>query len=203
MSIVQLTPEVREVPYFSSFSKDEEQVTIPRLFVNESMNYSNLEELMLDELLTMIENRAYLGLTNEDQVKELLWRLGETKELWSKINDLNVLIQHEIKPYLNIENYEYVYGVRCKINLDEVPSLSIMAEFGNIRLLDWARSKGREWTGFVSASAARNGQLKCLQYLIENGCPWTWASFEAARCNQTECFNYLKDKGCPWAAIRI
>jgi len=49
------------------------------------------------------------------------------------------------------------------------------------------------------AYAARSGQLECLKYLHENGCPWdATACAYAARRNQLECLKYLHENGCPW-----
>ncbi len=47
-------------------------------------------------------------------------------------------------------------------------------------------------------SAAKGGNLDCLMYLYESGCPWDKdAITEATRYGHMECLNYLHVNGCP------
>ncbi len=53
------------------------------------------------------------------------------------------------------------------------------------------------WDKNSCACAASNGQLECLKYLHENGCPWgVWTC--QARYSNLECLNYARENGCPW-----
>jgi len=46
--------------------------------------------------------------------------------------------------------------------------------------------------------AIANGQLECLKYLHENGCPWNEKCCENASENgYLELLKYLHDNGCP------
>ena len=45
---------------------------------------------------------------------------------------------------------------------------------------------------------AENGQLKCLKYTTENGCPWDEYTYANAIANgHFECFKYAHENGCP------
>ena len=213
MSTIVLTPEIRELSYFSAFSQDEEIVTIPRPMINESINYKNiynLEEISLQDLLTIIDNRIYLNLNNDELVKELLWRLGETQEKMNSIKTLSNSIQVELDQYLKQDESEYIYGIRCKILTDtpnvkkftkgEVSQLErsrvkrdtgafkneepchLVAEHGNLRLLKWLHSKGYCWdeTTFCSAIEKSTEAFDVVKYLHENGCPWSRRVSETA-----------------------
>ena len=54
-------------------------------------------------------------------------------------------------------------------------------------------------TAATTLEAAKNGDLECLKYLHENGCPWDAdATRMAAAHGHLECFKYLHENGCPW-----
>jgi hypothetical protein len=55
------------------------------------------------------------------------------------------------------------------------------------------------FTALECAIAAKYGQLDCLQYLHEHGCPWDErTSFAAAEKGQLACLQYVIDHGCSW-----
>ena len=42
------------------------------------------------------------------------------------------------------------------------------------------------------------GDLECLKYLHENGCPWHEMTCDiAAKNRHLECVQYCRDNGCP------
>jgi hypothetical protein len=49
----------------------------------------------------------------------------------------------------------------------------------------------------VPAAAAAHGQLECLQYLHQNGCPWTaYTCYSAAIKDNIDCLKYAHMNGC-------
>ena len=68
-----------------------------------------------------------------------------------------------------------------------------------------ALARLRERAGAFTASdceeAASNGQLECLKYLYEHGCPWDEETcWYAAENGHLECLKYAHERGCPWDA---
>ena len=183
MSTVVLTPQVREIPYFSDFPLNEERVVVPRPFINESIDYrvyGKLEDVKTEDILTILENRIYLGFEkgdNEELVKELLWRFGETKEKMDIIDQLSSIVQNELKPYLEKERSEYIYGIRCKVIINK-RSCPLAAKYGNLRLLKWLREIGCSWDSWTCSNAVSNGHLEVVKYLRENEC-----TFEGDLCS--------------------
>jgi len=44
-----------------------------------------------------------------------------------------------------------------------------------------------------------NGQLDCLKYAHENGCPWDENTCKRAAINgHLACLTYAHENGCPW-----
>ena len=55
---------------------------------------------------------------------------------------------------------------------------------------------GWPWDKFACYMAAKTGDLECLTYLIENGCPYDWQTRAHARfANQKRCEEYLRNLG--------
>ncbi len=74
-----------------------------------------------------------------------------------------------------------------------------LAEFGNLKLLRYAREKGCPWDDRTPALAAFKGHLNCLRYAHENECPWdNYTPSAAAENGHLECLRYAHEKGCPW-----
>jgi len=47
--------------------------------------------------------------------------------------------------------------------------------------------------------AANTGELECLMYLRENGCPWDERTCVVAAGNgHSACLAYARENGCPW-----
>lgn len=54
----------------------------------------------------------------------------------------------------------------------------------------------------VCADAAYNGQLTCLQYAYEHGCPWDVHTTRAAAVGGAlACLVYAHEQGCPWDGV--
>jgi hypothetical protein len=70
---------------------------------------------------------------------------------------------------------------------------------GNLDCLKYAHEHGCPWHKGTTYIAARNGHLKCLMYAHENGCPWnTETTYWAAQNGNLECLIYAHENGCPW-----
>lgn len=230
-SVVVLTPQVRKIPYFSSFSDDEKEVVVPIPFVNESLiNYNKvrtkqLEKINTENLIKTIEARAYIGLNNGKLLKELLWRLGESEEKMKIIEKLSNTIKSELDHCLKKENYEYIYGIRCRVKsyentikfghlrlvmwarekkyLSDFDSCDIAAENGQLRVLMWLRQHKVSPCDYKTCFiAARNGHLKVLKWLRKNNCSWNeWTIINAAINGYLKIVKWARENGCPWSEL--
>ena len=84
----------------------------------------------------------------------------------------------------------------------EIKNLSNVeaAELGEVSLLKDRHSRGLlpDWP-LLCASAAKGGQLKVLQWLRENECPWDELTCRAAADGgQLEVLKWARANGCPW-----
>ena len=74
------------------------------------------------------------------------------------------------------------------------------AKQGCLSTLRSLHRRGRaELTVGLCASAAEGGQLKVLQWLRENECPWDEKTCEyAAKGGHLEVLKWARENGCPW-----
>ena len=73
------------------------------------------------------------------------------------------------------------------------------ARDGRLRVLQYLREEGCPWDMWTCYSAAQYGHLECLRYARENGCPWDEETCSrAASGGRLECLRYLHENGCPW-----
>ena len=175
-STVVLTSDIREIPYFSSFSPDEEIVVIPRPLINETINYTReeLENVDFNHLVTMIENCVYLCIDIKDSlIKELMWRLGETEEKMKTLTDLPDIVQREVNSKIkqkvkyhdpfNVYVTNYMYGIRCRLKPFHINTYNSIAEHGDLRLLKWAHNEGcwrNKWACIHAAKKRRYRNVK-------------------------------------------
>jgi len=69
---------------------------------------------------------------------------------------------------------------------------------GDVECLKYAHENGCPWNELTSWGAAKNGHIECLKYAHENGCPWDERTcWEAAEFGQFECLKYALKEGCP------
>ena len=203
-SIVILTDTIRQIPYFSSFSKDEKEIIIPKPFINESIEILNVQELTTENILLVIENKIYLGMDTKELINELLWRMGESEEKMNNIKSLPNIIQLELNPILKSKNYEYIYSVRCRV-LKNKDTCAEVSKFGNLRLLKYLRENGGDtedlcpWDEWTCSNAALNGHLEVLKYARENNCPWNESTCRNAAYNgHLEVLKWARENNCPW-----
>lgn len=75
---------------------------------------------------------------------------------------------------------------------------AIAAKNGNIDCLKYLHEQGCPLTAHSTTNAAEQGHLDCLIYLHENNCKWTSSAYKGAvKKNRTSCISYLVDNECP------
>lgn len=106
-------------------------------------------------------------------------------------------------------------NIACELSVGSLAQLKYAHEFlgfplnwrvcvaaaanGEIECLSYAHEKGCPWDKSVCFEAAANGHLGCLIYAHKNGCPWDkWACEAAVRHGHVKCLEYLHKNGCPW-----
>lgn len=76
------------------------------------------------------------------------------------------------------------------------------AEEGNLDCLRYAHEQGCPWGSDTCAGAAAGGHLSCLQYAHKHGCAWnSTITWKAAQHGHLECFKYALLNGCPLERI--
>jgi hypothetical protein len=81
----------------------------------------------------------------------------------------------------------------------EQSTLNAAASGGQLRVLEYLRSKGCRFTATTCMQAARAGQLATLEYLREHGAPWDeHVPACAAREGYLDVVRYAIGNGCPW-----
>ena len=76
------------------------------------------------------------------------------------------------------------------------------ASGGNLECLQYVHENGCPWNVGTCEVAAAGGNLECLQYAHENGCPWDASTcYAAARGGHLECLQYAHFNGCPWGSF--
>lgn len=117
------------------------------------------------------------------------------------------LVEENIRPnqvlysIKNLECLQYVYQNGCtyetNINSHEYGrECSNYSRLGSLDCLRFAREKKFPWTDQTTLEASRKC-LKCLQYAIQEGCPYNLKNcgFEAARHGKLDCLKYLVQLG--------
>ena len=75
------------------------------------------------------------------------------------------------------------------------------ASNGQLECLKYLHEHGCPWDEETCWYAAKNGHLECLKYAHEQGCPWNvWTCWYAAKYGHLECLKYAHEHGCPWDA---
>ena len=72
----------------------------------------------------------------------------------------------------------------------------LLARYGYLEVLQWARANGCSWNEDTCSEAARGGHLAVLQWARANGCRWDSKTYTAALyCPGV--LEWLKANGCP------
>ena len=97
---------------------------------------------------------------------------------------------------------EWTFGVfevraRARVSL-ETRDVHLAALNGQLECLKYAREHGCPWDEYT-CTLPPNGHLECLKYAREHGCPWNEEDVRVCRQNgHLECLKYAHEHGCPW-----
>ena len=139
------------------------------------------------------------------------------------INNFFSIINDDTRKYGNIDNANMVLSSKCgffQIWYDSIfnstdiyqqgiffkdpqAELYLWVKYGHIDCIEWAREDHDiTWDVYFTDIAALYGQLKCLKYLHNNGCPWdVFTCSSAAENGKLDCLKYLHSNGCPWSVV--
>ena len=99
-----------------------------------------------------------------------------------------------------LTDFGIVYG-KIDFTLFDLPDncwSKAAAQFGNLDCLKYLHENGCPWNVWTCVSAASRGNLDCLKYLHENNCPWNeYAPAYAAANNHFDCLQYICENNCP------
>ena len=96
-----------------------------------------------------------------------------------------------------IDCLRYLLKVNCPINSTVA---EVAVKHGHLDCLKLLHQHlgSAHWDTKLIGCAAVNGQLECLQYLHENGCPWEESTtYSAARKAHYQCLRYAMEHNCP------
>lgn len=208
-----LTDEIRKLPYFSDFQ--ENRIEVPnKPFIKELLdNTVSFDSLPVDDLVKCIETCVYFSLETKTIIEELLWKIGEHKDIFQEWFVADNIEEETwiFNPKLSFIRNELIRVVNSSFNSARLTQLGIrwikpdcnnIAAGGNLRLLKWAHEHKSSWDIYICYSAAENGHLDCLKYAHEQGCPWDrFVCDRAAYHGQLECLKYAHEHGCPWDTL--
>jgi len=73
------------------------------------------------------------------------------------------------------------------------------ARYGQLNCLIWALEHGCPWDSRTCNVAVKNGHLNILQWAREHGCPWDINTCTyAAEAGKLNCLIWAVEHGCPW-----
>lgn len=109
----------------------------------------------------------------------------------------NELITGYVAEYGSLEMLSYIYEKNYVVWSTNI--ISLIAKNGNVECLEYARENGCPWNSAVPMYAAEFGNLECLKYAYEHGCPWDELTPAfAAEFGNLACLEYAYKHGCPW-----
>ena len=155
--------------------------------------------------------RAWLG--NQVEVMEWVVTNGtfdkDSAHFLSQDNMLRILVEEGHLPMLKW--WFEKYGA-SDIILSKRQFTKAAASHGRLETLKWLVENGFKFSADSLAAAAQGGELECIEYLREIGCPWSnavakidmtvttpWTSTPAAE-KYVQILRYLMETGCPWDA---
>ena len=76
-----------------------------------------------------------------------------------------------------------------------------LAQFGNLELMKYIYAKKCPMDNETTTEASRKGQLECLKWAIDNGCPYDYALRNAAHTGKLDCIKYLVEEKKEYADL--
>ena len=195
--------------------------TVTHLVLNDLYN------LLLDELPSSLK---YLSLgwnykqtidKLPDSIEEIQFRSGFSRDMEDRYGDFNsptFNIKINKLP-LNLKIFNYIDNIKINgindiVNLNKIIKMKnkieetniyqnynicyIIAKYGDLECLKYAHENGCPWE-YTYHTAAENGHLDCLKYAHENGCTWDEDTCSSAASNgHLDCLKYAHENGCTW-----
>ena len=176
---------------------------------------ANLDFRLSNKEWSAFRYRAWLN----DQVEVMEWVVTngtfdkDSAHFLSQDNMLRILVEEGHLPMLKW--WFEKYGA-SDIILSKRQFTKAAASQGKLEVLKWLVENGFKYSPDCLAAAAHYGELECIEYLREIGCPWSYAVFEwfVARFQhirngiaKVEKFiptlRYLMETGCPYDALSV
>lgn len=79
---------------------------------------------------------------------------------------------------------------------------AVMAEYGNLEVLEWAKQRRLPMGVSTCDAAARSGRIPILRWLREHDIPWNWEiCHSASRGGHLNLLKWARKNGCDWCPI--
>ncbi len=175
----------------------------------DDFNKRNITPRNFNEIIRLCD---YLNIQNTEEfiIKNSLPTFFKYKLDEDNLNKINL---PKIMTNLNLKNKDSIsieiskYGLlkwlefminKRKNGIKYINTL-VFAKLGNLDCLKYAHERGCPWNEWVCSFAAENGHFECLKYAHENKCPWDEETcINAAKNGNLECLKYAHENGCEW-----
>ena len=156
-------------------------------------------------------HRAWL--TNQVEVMEWVVTNGTfDKDSKEKLSQDDILRHHVGWGNLPMLKWWFEKYGASDIIMSKRQFTKAAASHGRLETLKWLVENGFKFSADSLAAAAQGGELECIEYLREIGCPWSnavakinmtvtspWTRTPAAE-KLVPILRYLMETGCPWDA---
>jgi len=181
-------------------------------YYKDSDHYNNEE--FIDEI--PIPEEMYLNITkikSTDQFNQLLdifqyWGfyklpdfvLGYVLKNKDNLNEIELNLYPEKNYYYKKKLLSFADMLNLMIKTKKEDIMNIFARIGNLNIFKYLHEYGYPCDLYTCSHAALGGNLECLKYARENGCPWVKRIIckIAALGGNLECLKYARKNGCPW-----
>ena len=107
------------------------------------------------------------------------------------------LIGNLDQPTAIIDEKDFI--LRYRLMNEENQEYLDAAKNGNLNCLKYAHENGCPWNKDTCHYASQNGHLNCLKYAHENSCSWNEKTCRRAAYNgHLDCLKYAHENGCKW-----
>jgi hypothetical protein len=112
-----------------------------------------------------------------------------------KLDIPSLVMLCNVNKYYRDSVSDYTKSKKLKIKL----SCSIIAVYGYLEVLKWARENKYTWNLWTCTNAAEGGHLEVLKWARENECEWNRETcFWAANNGHVEVLKWARDNDCHW-----